>query len=103
MKITQIRNATQVIEYGGVRFLIDPMLSERGSFPGFPGTINDDLANPVIGMPLPLDQIIDVDTVVLTHLHEDHWDAAAAAALPKTMPILVQDERDAAEVRKAVL
>ena len=33
MKITQIRNATLIIEYAGKRFLIDPMLGPKGSFP----------------------------------------------------------------------
>ncbi|MEO8076173.1 MAG: MBL fold metallo-hydrolase [Acidobacteriota bacterium] len=101
MKITQIRNATQILEYGPVRFLIDPMMSDKGSFPGFPGTINEDLANPIVGLPLPFEKIVEVDVVILTHLHQDHWDAVAAGALPKSMPILVQDERDAAEIRKA--
>jgi L-ascorbate metabolism protein UlaG (beta-lactamase superfamily) len=30
MKITQIRNATQLITYAGKRFLIDPMLAKKG-------------------------------------------------------------------------
>ena len=30
-KITQIRNATLRIDYGGVRFLVDPMLATGGS------------------------------------------------------------------------
>ena len=29
MKVTQIRNATLVIEYGGSRFLIDPILAAK--------------------------------------------------------------------------
>lgn len=37
-KITQVRNATLLVEYGGARFLVDPMLSDKGAFPGFPGT-----------------------------------------------------------------
>lgn len=31
MKITQIRNATLIIEYAGKRFLTDPMLGPKGS------------------------------------------------------------------------
>lgn len=30
MKIQQIRNATIIIEYAGKRFLVDPMLGEKG-------------------------------------------------------------------------
>lgn len=35
MKITQVRNATLLIHYAGTRFLIDPMLAPKGSYPGF--------------------------------------------------------------------
>ena len=101
MKITQIRNATQHLEFGGVRFLIDPMLSGKGSFPGFPGTLNEDLANPLVDLPLALERIVDVDAIFVSHMHEDHWDTAAAEALSKSLPVLVQDETDAAEIRKA--
>lgn len=38
MNITHIRNATQIIHYAGKRFLIDPMLADKGAWPGFPGT-----------------------------------------------------------------
>ncbi len=35
MNITHIRNATQIIHYAGKRFLIDPMLADKGAWPGF--------------------------------------------------------------------
>lgn len=99
MKITQIRNATLQITYAGQRFLIDPMLSPRHSWPGFEGTLNSHERNPLVHLPLPLDEIIDVDAVIVTHLHEDHWDAAAQKALPKTLPILAQNAADAEIIR----
>ena len=54
MNITQIRNATMHLNYGGTRFLIDPMLSAKGTWPGIPGTINDDLTNPLVDLPVPM-------------------------------------------------
>src|SRR5205085_778312 len=30
--------------------------------------------------------------LVVTHLHEDHWDAAAAERLPNSLPLLCQPE-----------
>lgn len=98
-KITQIRNATLQIVYGGVRFLVDPMLADRHSFPGFPGTVNSDQPNPMVHLPLPVAEIVDVDAVIVTHLHEDHWDQAAGDALPKDMPIFAQNEADAETIR----
>lgn len=53
MQITQIRNATVIIEYGGKRFLIDPMLGAKGSFAPFPFTGNK-YRNPIVELPLPL-------------------------------------------------
>jgi L-ascorbate metabolism protein UlaG (beta-lactamase superfamily) len=99
VQITQVRNAMLRVDYGGVRFLIDPMLGDQGPYPGFPGTLNEELRNPLVPLPIPLEQITDVDAVILTHLHLDHWDEAAAKALPKSIPIFVQDEADAEEVR----
>ena len=94
MKLTQIRNATLKVEYAGKKFLIDPMLSKKGAFPGFPGTINSHIANPTVDLPLPLSEILDVDAVHVTHTHQDHWDDAAKEAIPKDMPIFTQNARD---------
>jgi L-ascorbate metabolism protein UlaG (beta-lactamase superfamily) len=101
MKITQIRNATLVLKYAGTRFLVDPMLADRGAYPGFPGTPNSHLANPLVDLPVPVDALLDVDAVIVTHTHLDHWDDAAKRLVPKHLPIFVQDERDAAAIRAA--
>lgn len=98
-KITQIRNATLRIDYGGVRFLVDPMLAERHSFPGFPGSVNSEQHNPMVHLPLPIADIVDVDAVIVTHLHEDHWDQAAQDALPKDLPVFAQNDADAEVIR----
>lgn len=99
MKITQIRNATLHVDYAGVRFLVDPMLSDRQSWPGFEGTVNSGERNPLTHLPLPMKQILDVDAVIVTHLHEDHWDKAAQDALPKHLPLFAQNDCDAETIR----
>ncbi|MEH7472776.1 MBL fold metallo-hydrolase, partial [Priestia megaterium] len=48
MKITHIRNATLIVEYGGKAFLIDPMLAEKGTYPPFPNSIRQDQNNPLV-------------------------------------------------------
>ncbi len=94
MKLTQIRNATLKVEYAGKRFLIDPMLSAKGSFPGFPGTLNSHVANPMVNLPLPMSEILAVDAVIITHTHQDHWDDTAKTVIPKDMLIFTQNSRD---------
>lgn len=101
MQFTQIRNATLKINYAGKKILIDPWLAKKGAVPGFGGTINDHIRNPTAELPMPINEIVDVDAVILTHDHPDHWDEAAKNAIPKDMPFFVQHEKDAQEVRSA--
>jgi L-ascorbate metabolism protein UlaG (beta-lactamase superfamily) len=96
MKIKQIRNATLLIEYAGTRFLVDPMLAPKGAYPGFEGTANSDLRNPLVDLTVPIEEIVDVDAVIVTHTHQDHWDDAAAARVPKDLPLFAQNQKDRA-------
>ena len=100
MKFHQIRNATAIIHYAGKKILIDPMLSAKGSFPGFPLTMNRHLRNPLVDLPLPVSEVIDVDAIIVTHTHDDHWDAAARALIPRDMLIFVQNTEDKNELAR---
>lgn len=99
MKITQIRNATVLLEYGGVRFLLDPMLSSKGSLPPFSSYLRPDDRNPLTDLPVPVETLLQVDGVIVTHLHPDHFDDAAAQLLPHTLPIFAQNGKDAEFLR----
>lgn len=101
MKVQQIRNATVSIEYAGKRILVDPVLAEKGAYPGFEGTANSHLANPLVELPVPIAHLLDVDAIIVTHTHPDHWDDAAKNLVPKDMLIFSQNEKDAAEIRAA--
>lgn len=95
-----IRNATAKVEYAGQTFLIDPFFAPKHSMPGFAGTYNSGVKMPLVGLPMSVNKILDgVDAVIVTHTHEDHWDDAAARAIPKTLPVYVQHEADAAKIR----
>ena len=84
MKLTQIRNATNRLEYAGTTFLIDPWLAPKHTLsfvdiPGMPFHIPDPVKEnqpmPFYDLPLPIEQIMeDVDAVIVTHLHPDHID-----------------------------
>ncbi|MBT2258921.1 MBL fold metallo-hydrolase [Priestia megaterium] len=102
MKINQIRNATIIVEYANRKFLIDPMLAEKGTYPPFPNSARQDQKNPLVSLPTSVENIIeDIDAVIVTHLHLDHFDEAAQRILPKDIKMFVQNEEDATEVRNA--
>ncbi|GAA4725899.1 MBL fold metallo-hydrolase [Brevibacillus fulvus] len=102
MNIQLIRNATLVVRYAGKKFLIDPFLAEKGAYPPFRNSLRQDQNNPLVGLPTSIDTMIcNLDAVIVTHLHLDHWDDAAKKVLPKDVKIFVQNDADAAEVEKA--
>ena len=100
VKFQQIRNATIKLDYAGTKFLVDPMLAPKGAYPGFEGTRRSELRYPLVNLPMPVGNVLDANAIILTHLHDDHWDKAARNLVPRDMPIFTQNEEDAANVRK---
>ncbi|MGO3861090.1 MAG: MBL fold metallo-hydrolase [Halomonas sp.] len=99
-QVQQIRNATVKVTYGDTTFLVDPMLAEQGAYPGFEDTYRSELRNPLVGLPMPFEEMIDdVDAVIVTHTHLDHWDDAAQELLPKAIPLFAQNAADAELIR----
>ena len=49
----------------------------------------------MVDLPLSIKEIIKgIDAVIVTHLHEDHWDECASKSIPKNIPIFVQNTED---------
>lgn len=94
MKITHVRNATMLVEAGGMRILVDPMLGAKGSGMAAPTIVDNKQRNPLVDLVVPLTDLLQVDAVVVTHSHPDHWDEAAASLLSREVPILVQNASD---------
>ena len=94
MQIHQIRNATIIVTYNHKRFLIDPWLMPKDYMAGFDAGINSDIRQPRVELPVSIEEIVDVDAVILTHYHPDHWDDFAAKAINKNLPFFVQSEID---------
>jgi L-ascorbate metabolism protein UlaG (beta-lactamase superfamily) len=98
--LQQVRNATVKITYGDTTFLIDPMLSKKGTYPGFENTYRSNLRNPLVDLTeSPTEVVSGVDAVIVTHTHLDHWDDAAQKTLPKDIPLFTQHEEDAQLIR----
>ena len=93
-----IRNATEILTYNGLRILIDPMLAPKSFYPGFeqaPTLEQKKKRLPLVDLPIPIEEIVkDLDAVIVTHTHVDHWDEFAAKAIPKYIPIFVQNASD---------
>jgi L-ascorbate metabolism protein UlaG (beta-lactamase superfamily) len=92
MHLRLIRHATLRLEVDGRQLLVDPMLDPAGARPPVPDTEND-RRNPLVELPEPPEVVVEgIDAVLVTHLHEDHFDATAARLLPRDVPVLCQPE-----------
>ncbi len=84
MKIQLIRNACLKITLNGKTILTDPMLSPRHGIESFAGIEK----NPTVELPFSIEEILkNVDMVLVSHVHQDHFDKTAMEILPKEIPI----------------
>ena len=98
MNFQQIRNATVTITYAEKKILIDPWLQEKGTLPPAPAESQE--SNPTVALPMPIDEIIkDVDAVIVTHIHPDHFDDVAVKVIPKDTKMFAQNEEEAEAFR----
>lgn len=96
-----VRNATGRLSYNDTIFVIDPMLAEKGRYPGFVGTFNSQLRNPLVDLPTTKEDVLkDADAIIVTHTHLDHWDEVAQQTIRKDIPIFTQNDADAQAIRK---
>lgn len=85
--IQLIRNATLLIHYNGKKILVDPLFSAKGAFDPFAGKSR----NPMVELPVSIDEIIkDIDLVLVTHTHLDHFDPVATEVLNKSVKLFNQ-------------
>jgi len=91
MEVQLIRHATLLITINGKKILVDPMLSQAGVMSPIANSPNND-RNPLVELGIQLDFQQDIDGVLLTHTHRDHFDEAAVEQLPPNKPILCQPE-----------
>lgn len=80
-----VGTATTVISCEGFTVLTDPNFLHRGQR----AYLGHGLSSPRLSEPaLRVDQLPPVDTVVLSHLHGDHWDRVARRGLDHDLPIV---------------
>lgn len=91
MEIQLLRHATLLVSLNGKTLLIDPMLSQAEVMPPIVNSTNQ-RSNPLVELTCPQDFLQNIDAVLLTHMHRDHFDDAAAEQLPKDKLIFCQPE-----------
>ena len=88
-----IRHATLLLQIDDRTLLIDPMLSPKEAMPPIVHSGNDRRI-PMVDLPLAPQEvrrlIQQIDAVLVTHVHRDHWDDVARALLPKDIPLFCQ-------------
>jgi L-ascorbate metabolism protein UlaG (beta-lactamase superfamily) len=98
VRLTLVRHATLLVELAGRRILVEPMLDEAGARPPVEDSPNP-RPNPLVPLPVPAEELVrDLDAVIVTHLHEDHFDEAGARLVPRDVPVFCQPE-DAEHLR----
>jgi L-ascorbate metabolism protein UlaG (beta-lactamase superfamily) len=92
VRLTLVRNATLLLELGGRRVLVDPMLDDAGARPPVENTANE-RRNPLVPLSMAAADVVrGIDAALVTHLHRDHFDDTAARLLPRDVPVFCQPE-----------
>lgn len=87
MKLQLIRNATLKLDYAGLKILVDPFFASKHSLESFAGRE----PNPTVELTVDIDAILaGVELVIVSHLHEDHFDSVAMERVPKGVPLFCQ-------------
>ena len=89
MKIQLIRHATLLLEIAGQRILVDPMLSKAGMMSAVPDVANPG-NNPLVDLPFEPTSLLNIDSIMLTHTHRDHFDDAAVQMLAHDTRVFCQ-------------
>ena len=87
--ITFVGNATVIIRYGALTILTDPNFLHRGDHVhlGY-GITAQRLTDPAI----ELENLPPIDLIVLSHMHEDHFDKLVQSKLDRNIPIVTTKE-----------
>jgi L-ascorbate metabolism protein UlaG (beta-lactamase superfamily) len=103
MKITQLRNATIIVETGAFNILVDPMLAPKGALPPLK-FLGERLRNPLVDLPVQADFMLEsVTHCLITHCqkgHFDHLDRAGTRWLRERQIPIICTPHDVAHLRQ---
>ncbi|HZY78976.1 MAG TPA: MBL fold metallo-hydrolase [Cyclobacteriaceae bacterium] len=91
--IRLLRHATLVVNIRNTSFLVDPMLSPKDAMDPV-GNAESKSRIPMVDLPVSNDELSkilgDVDAILVTHTHRDHWDDVAQKMINKAKPVFCQ-------------
>lgn len=100
MNITQLRNATLILQVGSHRILVDPMLARKDALPPLGFFNGRRQRNPTVELPVSADsELAQVTHCLITHCqkgHFDHLDRAAKKWLREQQIPVICTPHDAA-------
>ena len=92
MRLTLVRHATLLLELEGRRVLVEPMLDDAGAREPVEDSPKP-RRNPLVPLPFPAEEVVrGLDAVVVTHMHQDHFDETGARLVPRDVPVFCQPE-----------
>ncbi|KAK0755482.1 hypothetical protein N5P37_011990 [Trichoderma harzianum] len=94
-----IGTATTVLEWGGFRILTDPNFLHAGDHVHLgPGVTSRRKTNPAVD----LDKLPQMDCILLSHYHEDHFDQLVEDSLNRDFPIITTPHAKACLTSKSI-
>ncbi len=93
ISVQLLRHATMIIQWGDRKILVDPMFASKGEMDPVQNCGNE-IRIPMVDLPVTSDELnkllSEIDLVVVTHTHRDHWDAAAQKLVDKQKTVFCQ-------------
>src|SRR5579875_3870752 len=98
MDIRLLRHATLLMQLDGFTVLVDPMFSAARSMEPIANAGNQNRI-PMVDLLLSDEELVqlmnEIDGVLVTHTHRDHWDTRAQELVPRDLPLFCQPEDEA--------
>jgi L-ascorbate metabolism protein UlaG (beta-lactamase superfamily) len=92
MNLQLVRSSTLRLNYAGKTILIDPDFASKEARNSLTGKSR----NPMVDLPMSIEAILEgVELVIVSHLHQDHFDTVAHERVPKHLPLICQPENEA--------